>query len=587
MNRTLPGQVRALTVDVYCAAVRKWNSGYLKSNNSKRDQRFLLTCPDRVVLVDLPGYGKMLDRLLATGHEDEFSFSLPLDGCTMPLPPRFLEGLVEGVHRHEPLAVMALRQVLHLLAKLEWDDYDQEAAFQSFIERNASLPREIDNFPALTAASAIWHLVLGQLDWHDIIPRHGPGVVATHEKPWEKMGFKRIYATVQGYYPADAYFFLNATHLCDRLGDLLNMEEVPYPVTRLCAVPKDFRGPRLISAEPLETQWLQQGQARAMMEKIERHPLTKGYVNFTSQEVNRQLALSSSVSGDYTTLDLKDASDRVSVTLCRKIFDWESWKALSATRSVETNIGPLGINVPLNMFSPMGSAVCFPIESLVFYSLVLGAIHRHVYPRQYVTYKSLRPLLGSVYVYGDDIVVRSQFTDLAISTLTQAGLTVNLTKCCTGPRFRESCGLDAYCGQVVTPVRLKHLPCRQSPVTLASSCDYINRFNELGMQTVAASLEKWVTSEFGVLPRSYYDVPLTVRTLSPIQAALWNQEHFRCRRNPSLQCLEYLVPTLTYSYKRSTLPNWCEAFRSILLNTHACERGYTVPHRVRLTTRWA
>lgn len=129
MNRTLPGQVRALTVDVYCAAVRKWNPGYLKSNNSKRDQRFLLTCPDRVVLVDLPGYGKMLDRLLATGQEDEFSFSLPLDGCTMPLPPRFLEGLVEGVHRHEPLAVMALRQVLHLLAKLEWDDYDQETAF--------------------------------------------------------------------------------------------------------------------------------------------------------------------------------------------------------------------------------------------------------------------------------------------------------------------------------------------------------------------------------------------------------------------------------------------------------------------------
>jgi hypothetical protein len=94
MNKTLPGQVRALTVDVYCAAVRKWNPDYLRSNNSKRDRRFLLTCPDWVVLRDLPGYGKMLDRLLACGQEDQFSFSLPLDGCTVSLPPRLFEGLV-------------------------------------------------------------------------------------------------------------------------------------------------------------------------------------------------------------------------------------------------------------------------------------------------------------------------------------------------------------------------------------------------------------------------------------------------------------------------------------------------------------
>jgi len=585
MNELLPAQIRGFISVMHREAAFMLDPGILKSNDFKRDSAFLRECSHLVVQMDLPRCGKEFNRLLALGQEDEFSFSA-VDGLTQPLPDRIFRYFLEGVKEKNPSAVRALRQVLDLLSKLETSTLSgTDEAIAAFVARNASLPEEIPESQLIRNASACAAILLWGIDWTDIVPRHGPGAVATREKPWMKMGFSRIYKSMEGLYPFCDYMFLNYTHLCDELTSLDRLVEHEYPVTRLVAVPKDFRGPRLISAEPLETQWIQQGQARLLMDRMEHHPLSKGHVNFASQEVNRRLALSSSRDGAYCTIDLKDASDRVSTALVRAILPKAAFEHLSASRSHATQL-PQGVEVKLRMFAPMGSAVCFPIESIVFYSVVLAALQRRELPKRSLTHETLRDLMRHVFVYGDDIVVESSCYETTITALEEVGLMVNHQKCCAGPRFRESCGMDAYDGQDVTPVRLKHYPCRRSPVALASSCDYINRLNELGLVRCATFLLKWTEEEYGNLPRSVNDAPLSIKVRTFTEAALYNHSTFKFRKNRGLQCYEYKVPMLSFSYAKSRLPSWSEAFRAILLNTQADPRGYPVPHRVRLTTRW-
>lgn len=587
MNSTLPGPVRALIAANYRGAVHRVDPGMLKSNDCKRDLDFLMHCSDRWLLVGLPAYGKLFDATLAAGSEDAFTFGTLPDGWTEPLPERFCRPILEGVRRFDPSCVRALRQILHLLSKLEWDSDKEleDAAIASFLQRNESVRTISINEEVARRARLPWFLVLGNVDWRDIYPRHGSGSVATAEKPWEKMNFRRMYRSAE-LYPPDLYYFLDLDHLAARYTDMDHWSMHEYPVTRLCCVPKDFRGPRLISAEPLEIMWLQQGQRLLMYETIERAPLTRGLVNFTSSEVNRQLARSSSVDGKYATLDLKDASDWVSYNLVRSIADESSFQYLSATRSRATVL-PNGQEVSLGMFSPMGSAVCFPIESLVFFSCIMGAAHAALYPGRPATRKSLMSLRGVVAVYGDDIIVRSDLSDLAMRTLLDVGLKPNKAKCCTGPRFRESCGLDAYIGVDVSPVRIKRLPCRQDPTSLTASCDYINRFKDAQMEMVAQHLLCWTEGEFGTrLPRSSYPIPGTIRVGSWTSAVCENAS-LPNRFNRRLQQREYHTLCVTPLYHHVREPDqWSELFYSLTVGCRDGGRRHTVPHRVRLTKRW-
>lgn len=585
MSYLLPVQIRDLVTVMHRETALLYNPSLLKSNDFKRDARFLRECPQEAILKDLPICGKEFNRLLALGDEESFSFGA-VDGLSLPLPDRLFNYYLEGVRVRSWAAVRALRQVLDLLSKLETPTpIDPQDAIASWVRRNASLPTEMPESQLIRNASAVNAILLWGIDLRDIKPRHGPGAVASREKPWAKMGFGHMFKSMEGEYPYTDYMFLNYTHLCDELASLDKVVEKDYPVTRLVAVPKDFRGPRLISVEPLETQWIQQGQARALMDRLEQHPLSRGHVNFASQEVNRTLALLSSESGQFATIDLKDASDRVSTSLVRAILPKGVLKLLEASRSHATLL-PQNAEVELRMFAPMGSAVCFPLESLVFYSVIIGALQRQDSQKRSPTHEDVKRHMRHVFVYGDDIIIKTEHFDLVMQALEEVGLQVNLNKCCAGPRFRESCGMDAYDGQDVTPVRLKHYPCRSTPVSLASSCDYINRLNELGLVRCSSFLERWTSREFGPIPRSARDLPLTIRVSHSAEAGLYNHEHFKDRKNPGLQCYEYKVPVLAYSYAKSRLPSWSEAFRAILMNTQANARGYPVPHRVRLTTRW-
>lgn len=581
MNETLPGQVRSLMAEVYRdSATNAFGDGYLKSNNSKRDLHFLRECSIEVITHDLPRLGKLLDQHLAKGTESEFSVESVEDGC-QPIPQALFKVFVKGVHDHDPQSVRSLRQILHLMSKLEMSFASSEEAIASFVDRNSRLPGTVS---VDVIARQIAHLILGNLDLRDIVPKHGPGAVSTGEAPKDKMQFKRMYSTHQDHYPVTDYFFLNNTHLCDYLQDLYRFEVVDHPVAKLVAVPKDFRGPRLISCEPVENQWLQQGQLRQLVEHLEtKCSITRGFVNFSSQEVNRNLAVRSSIDQRYVTLDLKDASDMVSLSLVRGLFPKGLLSQLEATRSLETML-PDGTKIPLNMFSPMGSAVCFPIESVVFYSIALAAVHRCMFSHA-LTPKTLKKVLGTVYTYGDDLIILAPYGAKVIEALTHHHLKVNDAKCCTGPRFRESCGMDAYMGVDVTPCRVKRFPDRRSPTSYSSSIDYINQLGKKGLWRASAYLLDVADDCFGGLPRSTRG-ELGIKVRFAAEAMEYNLQHFKFRYNRDIQRTEFLVPTLKQVVcqpKSSTV--WSELFRAVLLCTDT-KQGYPIPHRVRLTKRW-
>lgn len=576
MNIELPGLIRALTLTVHQDLVDR-TPFLFKSSDVKRDRKFLSTCPLEVVLRDLPMLGKSLDICLATGSGFE----------TLVYPnsinKRFLSYWLNGSPDSDK--VLAARQLLKLFSKLEpcrgvdFVGASDTEAFNDFVIRNAALPPIQRRTPLLYNGRLFLAKLLGNVDLASILPKHGPGAVATGEKAHSKMNFKRIYKSMDTLYPVDEYFFLNSSHLCDDLLHLRNMQVLDEPCAKLVAVPKDFRGPRLISMEPLEVQWIQQGQARVLMQHLETHSLSRGHVNFTSQEVNRMLAMHASISGDYVTIDMKDASDRVSYTLVKELFPSTVFQYLDASRSTHTMM-PNGTRVRLNMFAPMGSAVCFPIESVVFFALAVAAIRMK-------TNWNIERCTRCVYVYGDDLIIKSEFSDLVIAALESVHLAVNREKSCVGPSFRESCGNDCYEGVCVTPIRIKKLPDHRALTSRLAAVDYINNFTAAYFEKTAALLKKATEQVFGIIPYSTLDVPGTIRCASVQECVQHNAQHFKSRYLSKYQHMEFRIPYLVpHRTKTQNKQHWSETFQAICLGSSPCRQGYAVPHRVRLIQRW-
>lgn len=86
-------------------------------------------------------------------------------------------------------------------------------------------------------------------------------------------------------------------------------------------------------------------------------------------------------------------------------------------------------------------------------------------------------------VFGDDILCDFRITQDVIDTLAKLGFTVNSEKSFTGSHaFRESCGVYAWNGEDVTPLRFKvqYFERSLSPKSAASLVDFANRAGDFG-----------------------------------------------------------------------------------------------------------
>lgn len=413
----------------------------------------------------LPKYGKALDKALLAGKFTPMSEFGHDSGVAYPRLFRGIAKLVfeeDGTLKGSPdvAAVQSLRQVSYIFYKydLPYQDRTVRLAVEEFraVDDNISIPDPTaESMSTIYYAQEVLNEVFSTFDcqisgYHTLRPKNGPGAVAHGEKPWQRYEPRRYYECLDRLIPYGEFFFFSPCHFLNRFGASWVNLDLPEDLgtAELLAVPKDSRGPRLISKEPQEFMCYQQAMKRELVAFLEASPLTGGQVNFTDQTINGQLALRASVDGSLATLDLSAASDRLGLWLVEALF--EDLPCLQhyllTARSANTKL-PDGYIQPLKKYGPMGSALTFPVQAVCFWALLVGGLVRGGMP--------LRHAAKAVWVYGDDIIVANEYAPEAIEILESMGLKVNTDKSCYSGHFRESCGVDAFLGTDVTPVKVK------------------------------------------------------------------------------------------------------------------------------------
>lgn len=467
----------------------------------------------------LPRFGKAFDRAL-TGevqlNSSEYGFK-PVQRSKLP---KFMGGLFSRIFDNDgrvlqnpdATCIRCVRDVLYLFYKykLPYSPADEQRVIDSFVKTESEIrhydklfseiAEQLDCTPqfyeairpsyysrVIRIARRSLSRLFSKFDPKDIHPKHGPGAVSTKEKLWGKYFWTAVPKRLTDLYPFDAYFCASLGHVCDYMREFPIVESEQYAQVTL--VPKDSRGPRLISMEPLSFQWIQQGLGTAIRDWTEKHPLTRENVRFTDQAPNQFGALMGSLTGRYATLDLKEASDRVTLGLVRLLFPEPLLECLMASRTTGTKL-PNGEILPLRKFAPMGSNLCFPILSLTVWSILHAAAED-------------RDTRKSIYVYGDDVIVPTAFAANAIAVLEAFGLLVNRDKSCTSGFFRESCGTDAFKGVVVTPIRFRTVwSDHRSPDCLVSWTAYANQCYDRKYYTLYDSIVSRLCRIYGSFPET-------------------------------------------------------------------------------------
>lgn len=272
----------------------------------------------------------------------------------------------------------------------------------------------------------------------DFIPKHGPGSIADHQG---RMPIPYKYGNMR----AD----MRLKYLEKYIGDMDSYVPIALAgplsrVSEIVCVPKSMITNRTISKEPVSLQYFQQGVMRWIVDAVHSHPMLSRHISFTDQSLSSEMARVGSLWGDYATIDLSAASDSVSYDMVKEIFKG-TWLLpfLVCTRSDKTRL-PSGREVSLRKFAPMGSALCFPIETIVFAACCELAKQRSGTKARYR-------------VFGDDIVISESAKDILVNILLDCHFEVNTTKSFGGTEllnFREACGGEFYNGVDVTPLRI-------------------------------------------------------------------------------------------------------------------------------------
>jgi hypothetical protein len=511
----------------------------------------------------LPFLGKALDTFHSTNEwKAPSQFKTDRDGI-----PHFLGTAVRLAIDGNSVAVDCVRQLSYVFYKLEvpYDEQLVDQFLDQFIRTDQELlsvaldsqvpirlssiegrERIISPRVLVDEMRGLISRILLYSDPREIRPCHGSGATACHTPNQDKWHKLRYYPKLDAVFDYPTYFYFSATHVADEL-DKLELSIVREPKARVCLVPKDSRGPRVISCEPAELMYIQQGLMRKLYDTIETNHYTRGQINFTDQRVNRQLARTGSITGEFATLDLKDASDRVSLDLVRSVFPPDWVECLEACRSEETVL-PNGMVVKLNKFAPMGSACCFPVEALVFWACAVATTR----------YMGGRKL--PVYVYGDDIICdATQASDIMVG-LEAIGLLVNRTKSfVTGP-FRESCGGDYHYGVDVTPIRVRKVLSKSS-TGLETCADLANEIIAKFGYEDSHSVIRVIEDTVGYLyPRTELSLPATIQ----VTPGASNDVVFRRRYNKHLQRYEHRILTLRSPVIQKRPPSWGELLRKEL-----------------------
>lgn len=138
------------------------------------------------------------------------------------------------------------------------------------------------------------------------LPKHGPGVTAEQGRWDDKFQFPNWPSKLDNTFPYDLYGSPNlGEHARTYGGHYPGSAEKP---SRIIAVPKTQKAPRLIAAEPTAHQWIQQLIWNQLETRLHATPVGSA-IHFRDQRHNQEAARKGSIDGCYATVDLSSASD--------------------------------------------------------------------------------------------------------------------------------------------------------------------------------------------------------------------------------------------------------------------------------------
>jgi hypothetical protein len=332
-----------------------------------------------------------------------------------------------------------------------------------------------------------------------LTPKHGPGSTADGLQGNAKFSADWTWR-LEEYFSSDMYLLPNPRYY--KLLDLVNFrtleDELPVKVVD---VPKTQERPRVIAMEPVCMQYAQQALSGEIEERIEDDDVLKWFLALKRQEVNQLLAREGSLTGGLATLDLSEASDRVPNELVR--FMTRRWDhlggAIQACRSLyaRVRLGEREEIIPISKFASMGSALTFPLETMIFLTISLMGIERSIGRRLLLA--DLRQLAGKVAVYGDDIIVPTDHVGSVVHELEAFGFKVNSDKSFWTGKFRESCGKDYYDGTDVSYVKFRKMwpDDRQCVEELVALVSFFNQCKDAHYTETADYLRKEISALLG------------------------------------------------------------------------------------------
>jgi hypothetical protein len=464
--------------------------------------------------ITLPSFGKDFQKSLDQGIVDRdmfqgFSWHAGL--------PRFLGGFLDlvfdrkcGVLLSDPNvdAILAIRQLTLIYSKMliPCSDVRNAAAMKGYVQCDQEVASndermELDEYAEFRRMSSLlFRDTFLDLDRKvaalELVPKHGPGATADRIRGNAKYDSRTWTDRLERYFPAGDYLFPNARYY-EHYSDVNHLEPGAEIPVKVITVPKTQKTPRIIAIEPTCMQYAQQAVLEAINTSIS-HSYLRDFIGTESQEPNQLLALKGSRDGTLATLDLSDASDRVSNQLIRQMLHHhpELLGAVEACRSRKADVPGHGV-IRVSKFASMGSALCFPMEAMVFLTLTFLGIEQELNTR-FTKKSDILRFLGLVRIYGDDIIVPTDSVHAVVHSLEHFGARVGAAKSFWIGRFRESCGKEYFDGTDVSIVKCREMlpSTRQHVSEVISAVSLRNQLYKSGCWRAA----KWLDSRLvGIL----------------------------------------------------------------------------------------
>lgn len=402
----------------------------------------------------------MLDLLRDNKSIESFKGTYPLMchertqvsilSSVVTLERRTLQYAIEmGDEESEAFAIGACRQIDSYLTKIRVERTDLS---HKCIEDAISFQlRQAEQLLDLTTWSGYIHLcnrlnclarcVLDGFDVRKLEPRHGPGAVMDASVRYADDKF------VNYHEDARVQYLIRSRDLgCmqDWCSKLLPQRAIRY--SKFIAVAKSWKKMRGISAEPVELMFFQQAVFRELDEFFQKDVFWRERVNLHDQVASQRMCRSA-YNERYATIDLSAASDSVTLDLVKRVFKGTRllpWLLGTRSRYV---CYPNGRILENSAFAPMGSACCFPVETMVFVLIAeLAARDSGV--------SNKKPCR----VFGDDIICSTDAFTLTCAYLTELGFSINMKKSFGDCAYHEACGVEYYKSFNVRPIMFRGRP---------------------------------------------------------------------------------------------------------------------------------